>query len=48
MGDAVEEAFDLAAEKIGLRVTTVDPTPCFYAVKATEFAEPAAVSAADL
>ena len=44
----MDEAFDLAAEKIGLGVTTVDPTPCFYAVKATEYAEPAVASAADL
>ena len=44
----MDEAFDLAAEKIGLGVTTVDPIPCFYAVKATEYAEPLAASAADL
>ena len=44
----MDDAFDLAAEKIGLGVTTVDPTPCFYAVEATKFAEPAAASAADI
>ena len=44
----MNKAFDLAAEKIGLGVTTVDPTPCFYAVEATEFAGQVAASVADL
>ena len=44
----MDKAFDLAAEKIGLGVTTVDPMPCFYTVKATAYTEPAAASAADL
>ena len=44
----MDEAFDLAAEKIGLGVTTVNPMPGFYADKATEYTEPTAASAADL
>ena len=44
----MDEAFDLTTEKIGLGVTTVDPTLCFYVVKATAYVEPVAASAADL
>ena len=44
----MNKAFDLAAEKIGLGVTTVDTIPCFYAVEATKYADPAVASAADL
>ena len=44
----MDEAFDLATEKIGLGVTTVDTIPCFYAVKAFKYAEPAVASEADL
>ena len=41
----MDKAFDLAAEKIGLGVTTVDPTPCFYVIEATEFVGSVAASA---